>query len=231
MSSDDAVGAHQPEKTQPHETPAREARARLAREMRRLIEATVATDAGEDEYSACADEVAALADRLHAFATADDNRPRIRLLREPVDTSGEFDLAAVMPFDVIVGSCNPMAPPLSIELVPPKAFARGTFSPSYEGGPGLVHGAALAGAFDIVLTAANVVAQGAGPTVELTIRYRKPTRLNVPCLFEAWVVEKTDRRIFSRGHLVQDGVITVEAEGEFVNKIPGRFQAAGLESP
>ncbi len=36
-------------------------------------------------------------------------------------------------------------------------------------------------------------------------------------LFEAEVTEMTDRRTHSRGVLRQDGKVTVEAEGEFVN--------------
>ena len=87
------------------------------------------------------------------------------------------------------------------------------YGPTYEGAPGVVHGAALAAAFDIVLTAANVMADAAGPTVELSIRYRKPTLVGVECRFESEVTEVTERRTHSRGRLVQDGVVTVEAEG------------------
>ena len=34
-------------------------------------------------------------------------------------------------------------------------------------------------------------------------------------VFEGWVTDVTDRRIFSKGRIVQDGIVTVEAEGEF----------------
>jgi hypothetical protein len=122
-----------------------------------------------------------------------------------------------MPFDMIIGSCNPVAPPLVIEFDPPKAIGRAVFTAPYEGAPGCVHGAALAGAFDIMLTAANVMANAAGPTVELTIRYRKPTLIAQPAVFEAWVTGQEGRRIHSRGRLIQDGVVTVEAIGEFVD--------------
>ena len=46
-------------------------------------------------------------------------------------------------------------------------------------------------------------------------RYRRPTLLNEDAVFEGWVTEVTERRIFSRGRIVQGGVVTVEAEGEF----------------
>jgi acyl-coenzyme A thioesterase PaaI-like protein len=80
-----------------------------------------------------------------------------------------------------------------------------------------VHGAALAAAFDMILTAANVMSDAAGPTVELTIRYRRPTLIGVESLFEAQVTGTTDRRTHSRGVLLQGGKVTVEAVGEFVN--------------
>ena len=72
-------------------------------------------------------------------------------------------LAAAMPFDVVIGTCNPVALPIDIEFDPPKAIGRAVFTAPYEGAPGCVHGAVLAGAFDIMLTAANVIADGAGP--------------------------------------------------------------------
>jgi len=131
-----------------------------------------------------------------------------------------------MPFDMVVGTCNPLAPPLELWFDPPVARGRVVFTPTYEGAPGCVHGAALAAAFDIVLTAANVLAGAAGPTVELTIRYRKPTLIGVESVFESEVTELTDRRTHSRGRLLQDGIVTVEAVGEFVNM--ERARIAGL---
>jgi acyl-CoA thioesterase FadM len=83
----------------------------------------------------------------------------------------------------------------------------------------------LAGAFDIMLTAANVIANGAGPTVNLAIRYLKPTLIDQPLVFEAWVTERTARRTHSQGRLIQGGVVTVEATGEFVNMARSRIRA------
>jgi acyl-coenzyme A thioesterase PaaI-like protein len=131
-----------------------------------------------------------------------------------------------MPFDVVIGSCNPLALPIEIEFEPPTAIGHAMYTAPYEGAPGFVHGAVLAGAFDIMLTAANVMASGAGPTVTLSISYLKPTRLDVPCRFEAEVTSLDDRRTHSRGRLLQDGVVTVEAVGEFVNM--ERSRAAAL---
>ena len=146
----------------------------------------------------------------------DPGRARRPLRRRPVRSEEAAALAAAMPFDMVIGSCNPVAPPIAVEFEPPKAIGRATFTAPYEGAPGCVHGAVLAAAFDMMLTAANVIADAAGPTVTLTIRYLKPTLIAQPALFEAWVTSLDRRRTHSRGRLVQNGVVTVEAEGEFV---------------
>jgi acyl-coenzyme A thioesterase PaaI-like protein len=134
-------------------------------------------------------------------------------------------LAAAMPFDVVIGSCNPVAPPIEVSFEPPLAVGRVSFTPHYEGAPGCVHGAVIAGAFDIMLTAANVMAGAAGPTVSLSIRYRKPTLIDQPVRFEAWVTEGTPRRAHSRGRLLQGEVVTVEAEGVFATLDRSRIES------
>ena len=78
-----------------------------------------------------------------------------------------------------------------------------------------MHGAVLAATFDIILTAANAIAGATGPTVRLAVRYLRPTLIDEEAVFEGWVTEVTDRRVFSKGRIVQDGIVTVEAEGEF----------------
>jgi acyl-coenzyme A thioesterase PaaI-like protein len=135
------------------------------------------------------------------------------------------DLAALagtpsaMPFDMVIGRYNPVAPPVTVETdlgaVPPKAIGVVTFGTIHEGAPGCVHGAVIAGVFDIVLTVANRLSGAAGPTTRLSYRFRRPTLLGHECRFEGWVVERDDRRVTSHGRLVQGGHVTVEAEGRF----------------
>ena len=120
-----------------------------------------------------------------------------------------------MPYDVVVGPFNPVALPVVLDFDPPKALGRGVFDVTYEGAPGCVHGAVLAAAFDIILTAANAIEGSVGPTVSLALRYVRPTLTNEEAVFEGWVTEVTERRIFSKGRIVQGGVVTVEADGEF----------------
>ena len=120
-----------------------------------------------------------------------------------------------MPYDVIVGKFNPIALPVVLDFEPPKALGRAVFGVTYEGAPGCVHGAILAATFDIILTAANAIAGATGPTVRLALHYKRPTLTDEEAVFEGWVTEVTDRRVYSKGRIVQGGIVTVEADGEF----------------
>ena len=194
-------------------------REELADAVRRLIALTVTATAPPEVLAEAAGRAHALADQLQAHLpeAGPGAGPTARFADETVAPDEVGRLASAMPFDVIIGSCNPLALPIDIEFDPPRAIGSAVFTAPYEGAPGCVHGAVLAGAFDIILTAANVVAGGAGPTVTLSIRYLKPTRVLEPCRFESWVTSLDDRRTYSQGRLIQGGIVTVEAEGVFVN--------------
>lgn len=201
------------------------AREELAASVRRLMAVTVTSMAPPELLADVARQAATLADELGRFVPDDGPVPLARFSEHSVGPGDAQTLAAAMPFDVVIGSCNPVALPIAIEFDPPRAIGRAQFTAPYEGAPGCVHGAVLAGAFDIMLTAANVIADGAGPTVNLSLRYLKPTLVAQPALFEAWVTSRDDRRTHSRGHLIQNGVVTVEAMGEFVNMDRSRVAA------
>jgi acyl-coenzyme A thioesterase PaaI-like protein len=196
----------------------------LADAVRRLIRLAVTTEVPGDVVSLIASDLQALGDRLEAGIGAN---PYPRFLGQ--DTSEPHDgiaMGSSMPFDVVCGRYNPVAPPLLLEAAPPNAIGRVTYTTPYEGAPGCVHGAALAGAFDIVLTAANMLEGAAGPTVRLALRFRRPTLIDQECVFEGWVDRRTDRRIHTSGRLLQNGEVTVEAEGEFAPL--NREEIAGL---
>jgi hypothetical protein len=192
-------------------------REELAIAVRRLTRAVVTSAASPEMLEDAAARANALADALEPYVPLPGAVSSARFAEAHVESGQASTMAAAMPLDMILGTCNPVAPPLTITFDPPKAVGNVTFSPQYEGAPGCVHGAALAGAFDIMLTAANFLVDAAGPTVELTIRYRKPTLISQPARFEAWVTGQRGRRTFSEGQLIQDGVVTVEAVGEFVD--------------
>jgi acyl-coenzyme A thioesterase PaaI-like protein len=192
----------------------REAEAReLADVLRRLIRLSVSTAPPAEDTARITAQLALLADELES------HRPEVPLPRFIApDTDGppkDVPLGGAMPYDVIVGGFNPLALPVVLEFEPPKARGRAVFDVAYEGAPGCVHGAVLVAAFDIILTAANAIEGSVGPTVRLAVRYLRPTLTDEEAVFEGWVTDVTERRIFSKGRIVQGGIVTVEAEGEF----------------
>jgi acyl dehydratase len=187
--------------------------AAMAEQLRRLIRLSVTTAPSAQETAALTAQLAAVADRLEDFVP-DVPYPRF-VAPPPGDEPREQAMGGSMPFDVVIGPFNPVALPVRLAFEPPKALAYATFDVAYEGAPGCVHGAVLAATFDIVLTGANSLANATGPTVRLAVRYRRPTLINEEAVFEGWVTEVTERRVFSLGRIVQGGVVTVEAEGEF----------------
>ncbi|GAB2862308.1 PaaI family thioesterase [Actinocorallia aurea] len=183
----------------------------LAASVRRLIEVATATTAPPEATLAAARGLDAITEALARHVP--DPLPPMTQLHFPDES--ETDLAARMPFDVILGRHSPLAPPLTLSSEGTTAVLTGTLTRPYEGPPGCVHGGVLAAAFDIVCAAANYLSQVAGPTRSLQITYRRPTALNTPCRFEAWVDHVEGRRVRTLGRLLQNDVVTCEAVGEF----------------
>jgi acyl-coenzyme A thioesterase PaaI-like protein len=185
----------------------------LAEVLRRLIRLSVSTAPTAADTARLTAQLAAVADELESHTP---ESPLPRFIAPDVD--GPFPdvpLGGAMPYDVVVGPFNPLALPVVLDFDPPRALGRAVFDVAYEGAPGCVHGAVLAATFDIILTAANAIEGSVGPTVRLALRYLRPTLTGEEAVFEGWVTEVNERRIFSKGRIVQGGIVTVEAEGEF----------------
>jgi acyl-CoA thioesterase FadM len=185
----------------------------LAEELRRLINLCVSSAPPPQETAALVAKLREVADELERHVP-EVPLPRFLMLSAD-DLPRDIPLGGAMPYDPIVGPFNPVALPVRLAFEPPKAVGYATFGVAFEGAPGCVHGAALLATFDIILTAANAIAGATGPTVRLGLHFRRPTLAYEEAVFEGWVTEVTDRRIFSKGQVVQGGVVTVEAEGEF----------------
>jgi acyl-coenzyme A thioesterase PaaI-like protein len=179
--------------------------------VRRLVALTVTHVAPAAETAAIAAELEAIADRLEPFVPT-PVLPRFWPNMAPTDAP----MADQMPFDAVVGAYNPIALPVTVTVDPPRAFGHACFTTAYEGPPGCVQGGVIAATFDIILSAANRIAEAAGPTAELKLRYRKPTLLHRDLVVEAEVAEVRGRLTRTVGQIVQDGEVTVEAEGTFV---------------
>lgn len=67
---------------------------------------------------------------------------------------------------------------------------------------------------------ANMKSGLAGPTAYLHVEYKRPTRLLHPLTFEGWVDRVEGRKSYCKGRIVQDDVVTCEAEGLFIKVSP-----------
>ena len=159
----------------------------LADAVRRLVDATVRSAPPADETAALADEVNGLAQRLEAHV------PDLPFARFVAAIAEDASISDRMPFDAVIGPFNPIALPVEVTVEGGRAVGRARFTTPYEGPPGLVHGGVIAAAFDMVLSVANHAAQAAGPTVSLTMRYRRPTLLDRDLVIEAEVAESPAR--------------------------------------
>ena len=93
-----------------------------------------------------------------------------------------------------------------------------TFGAEQEGHRTLAHGGTIADTFDHVFTLLFPMGTGRVFTAELSIRYLRPVPLARPVQFEVEVVSEDGNRRRAKGRASIDGVICVEADGEFVLK-------------
>ena len=113
-------------------------------------------------------------------------------------------------------NANPFASPIRLTVANDKVLGHANFGPNFEGSPGTVHGGFVAAAFDQVLYKTQSLTGIPAMTGTLTIRYRKPTPLRTELVFEGAVDRVEGRKIFTRGTVSANGVVTAEAEGLFI---------------
>lgn len=196
--------------------------------VRRIVAATVLNRAEPGAVDSFATELTDLAGRLESHIPD----PRPSLIDTTNTASPMLDgetMAQRLAFDVVIGPYSPLALPIAITFEPPRAIGHAVFTAPYEGPPGCVHGAVIAAAFDIVLTAANIIAGTPGLTVSLTTTYRLPTLLDETAEFEAWVDRTDGRRVTTLGRIMQRGSTTAEAEGVFAPLGPERSRTLAGE--
>jgi acyl-coenzyme A thioesterase PaaI-like protein len=199
-------------------TPQRAAARRLGSAVRRLVERVVGKDAPPEVM----DEVTALAesasDRLEPY--------RRRGVRDGwAEGSNSGDPFAFFDRSPTLGQANPLAPPISVDIVDGVVVGRARFGAPYEGPPGCVHGGFIAASFDDVLGIAQSLSGNNGMTGTLTIRYRRPTPLHEDVVFEARLDRVEGRKIYTSGVLRgADGELRAEAEAIFIAVPIGRFE-------
>lgn len=123
------------------------------------------------------------------------------------------------------GAMNPISMPMAMTQDPSigefgAVIGTGTFTEIYEGPPGHIHGGFIAAAFDEVLGMAQSLTGRPGMTGTLTIKYRSPTPLNTPIVFQGWVERVDGRKIFTKGTAHNGEKLCAEAEVLFLSMPP-----------
>ncbi len=182
-------------------------RERLADALRRLIDHAVVSDVPDEEVAGIAEELEAIDERLRAY-------PRSRF--RPRSLPDFNDLQATFRGDPVMGEHNPLAPPVTVERDGEIIRARVNLGAAYEGPPGYVHGAIIAGIFDMMMGLANIASGNPGMTGTLKVKYLRPTPLHTDLSLEA-VTDRVDgRKTHAKGTLRAGDELTAEAEAIFV---------------
>jgi acyl-coenzyme A thioesterase PaaI-like protein len=183
-------------------------------QSRRATAAARRVVAGLTASGADAATLTEVAAALERFADAlEPHRPSTRWPAPRED--GGLD-PAVWEWHPLLGPSHPLAPPIRVERHGDRAVGAATFGHVYEGPRGAVHGGFVAAMFDIMLISAASIAEVAGLTGTLTVRYRAPTPLFREIRYEAQIDEIRPRTALVSGRSTVDGVLLAEAEGIFV---------------
>ncbi len=90
------------------------------------------------------------------------------------------------------------------------------FDPRFEGGPGTVHGGAIAAFLDDLLGYVPVVYGSPGVTARLDTSYRKPVPLGVTVHGRAWLSAVDGDKMWAEGTIEANGEVYVEASALFI---------------
>ena len=180
----------------------------LADAIRELIEQVAANAAPEPSLAGAAAAVRSATEGLRAAGS-----PRTLPFRPSDDGMDPRTYRRLSP---VSGVLNPLAAPVHYrEIGTGTVDATVTFGIAYQGPPGYVHGAFIAGVFDDVLGAANMASGNPGMTVKLEVRYLRPTPLNTPLRVVAQHLSREGRRILASATMLAGDEVTAEAEGVF----------------
>lgn len=121
-----------------------------------------------------------------------------------------------LPYSPVTGPLNPVAPPVPMRTEGGGLAATVSLSALYEGPPGCVHGAVIAGVYDQLLAMANALNGTHGPTGRLTVSYRKPTPLHRPLEFRSRIRRIDGRKVYVTGTCHDGDDLLTECEGLFI---------------
>ncbi len=173
----------------------------LADAVRRLLDAAVASQAGDANLAAARSLVEAATAELGSGRTT----------AGPIHTSA-FRHA----HSIVTGTANAFAPPVAVTVTEDGVHGTFRLGKRYEGAPGLAHGGVLCLVLDHVLGEAAMARQVGGMTVGLDVRFLAPTRLDVDLEVSCRVASVDGRKVRLEGSITHQGVPTATATAVFV---------------
>ncbi|MGC4932163.1 PaaI family thioesterase [Gordonia sp. DT30] len=177
----------------------------LAAEVRALISATVLTEVEADAAAEAVRHIEAATEILRA----------VRLDEDSFGARFTRDGAKRTWGNAVIGTRNPVAPPVVLNHDGELTWSEFELGPAYEGPAGLVHGGILAAILDQILGSAADHSGHPGMTGTLTIRYRQGTKLG-KVRAEAWLDRVEGVKSIAAGRIMTEEGITAEAEGIFI---------------
>lgn len=196
----------------------REAARRVGESVRRFIDRLTATSAPPEVLDEVTDRMTELVETLGGYGVN-------RRYQGIAEASGLGRDATFFDWSPLLGSSNPLAPPIRVEIQGDVVIGIARFGAAYEGPPGCVHGGFVAAAFDEVLGLTQSLSGQVGMTGTLTIKYRRPTPLHTELRFEGRLDSVNGRKVQATCHLYAGDVLTAEATGLFITITPERFGA------
>jgi acyl-coenzyme A thioesterase PaaI-like protein len=173
--------------------------------VRRLIDATIRTEADEDAVAAAR----ALIDQAHELLSS-------RVMPGSFGVRTTVDGQSLAWGNVVMGLRNPIAPPLVIDQDSTgSVYTEVDLGAGYEGPPGHVHGGVCALILDHVLGATAHLPGEPAFTGTLTVRYLRPTRLG-RLRAEAHIDRIDGAKTYAVGHIADGDGVTVQADGVFI---------------
>ena len=162
----------------------------LGGSVRSLVDAMLRIDDAPDELERARAQLDVIAERLATSARSSD---ALRLGRddEPEDARPYFIDGVMLP------PYHPLAADFEIQTEDAVTTGSVTFGVVFEGPPGCVHGAHVAGFFDQILGCHNLALGLPAMTASLSVQYRRPT-------------------VTVRGALRDGDGVVAEADGLFV---------------
>jgi hypothetical protein len=191
------------------------ARRRVAQALRSLTEVLVTSTPSIDEL----DEIS---ERLELQARQFAKAPRLfgRVAFEETGQHGSMGEIG-HELNAIGGLSNPLSPNLNMWLEDGIAHGTVTCGWAYEGPPEHIHGGFVAAIFDQFLGMAQIQGGNPGMTGTLSVRYLRPTPLNVELRLEARLIRQEGRKTVMQAEMRAGDAITATCEALFVRPLHG----------